>query len=243
MEVLAALVGARVTNSVIEALDYKEVKCYYCSDSSTVLSWISREENWSVFVRNQRPEVDNGPLTENRVPYASVFQITGVDEAGPLFLRGNQKDLVLFFTCSVYRAVHLELITCLSIEAFLMGFRMFVARRGRRSTIYCDNRTNFVGAANLLHGLHWPSVGNLTCQQLHGGRLVERLIRILKVLLKRVFGQVQLFYEEMLTILCDCEALINSRLLTCVSESKQCQYLLRHSYKMSKNGVHRIYMV
>ncbi|GBN28942.1 hypothetical protein AVEN_153311-1 [Araneus ventricosus] len=53
MELLAALVGARLTNSVIEALNWKEVKCYYWSDSTTVLAWISREENWSVFVRNR----------------------------------------------------------------------------------------------------------------------------------------------------------------------------------------------
>ncbi|GBN63846.1 hypothetical protein AVEN_189515-1 [Araneus ventricosus] len=37
MELLAALVGARLTNSVIEALTWKEVKCYYWSDSTTVL--------------------------------------------------------------------------------------------------------------------------------------------------------------------------------------------------------------
>ncbi|GBN50017.1 hypothetical protein AVEN_95574-1 [Araneus ventricosus] len=39
MELLAALVGTRLTNSVIEALNWKEVKCYYWSDSTTVLAW------------------------------------------------------------------------------------------------------------------------------------------------------------------------------------------------------------
>ncbi|GBM94970.1 hypothetical protein AVEN_9019-1 [Araneus ventricosus] len=43
----------------------------------------------------------------------------------------------------------------------------------------------------------------------------------MKGLLKRVFGQAQLLYEEMLKILCDCEALVNSRPLTYVSESEQ----------------------
>ncbi|GBN88970.1 hypothetical protein AVEN_272579-1, partial [Araneus ventricosus] len=86
-------------------------------------------------------EVDSGPLPENRVRDAAVFQITGVDAAGPLFLRGNQKTLVLLFICAVYRAVHLEFINGLSNEAFLMGFRRFVVRRGRCSTIYCDNGT------------------------------------------------------------------------------------------------------
>ncbi|GBL76206.1 hypothetical protein AVEN_234478-1 [Araneus ventricosus] len=57
MELLAALVGARLTNSVTEALNWKEVKCYYWSDSTTVLAWISKEENWSVFVRNRVQEI------------------------------------------------------------------------------------------------------------------------------------------------------------------------------------------
>ncbi|GBN35463.1 hypothetical protein AVEN_125646-1 [Araneus ventricosus] len=39
-------------------------------------------------------------------------------------------------------------------------------------------------------------------------------------LLKKFLGQAQLLYEEMVTILCDCEALINSRPLTYVSESE-----------------------
>ncbi|GBO46990.1 hypothetical protein AVEN_154626-1 [Araneus ventricosus] len=42
----------------------------------------------------------------------------------------------------------------------------------------------------------------------------------MKDLLKRVLGQAQLLYEEIVTILCDCEALINSRPLTYVSESE-----------------------
>ncbi|GBM08052.1 hypothetical protein AVEN_150473-1 [Araneus ventricosus] len=69
MELLAALVGARLTNSVIEALNWKEVKCYYWSDSTTVLAWISREENWSVFVRNRVQEIRklSSPLAWNHV--------------------------------------------------------------------------------------------------------------------------------------------------------------------------------
>ncbi|GBO23759.1 hypothetical protein AVEN_169343-1 [Araneus ventricosus] len=57
MELLSTLVGARQKNSIIEALNWKKVKCYYWSDSTTVLAWISRKENWSVFVRNRVQEI------------------------------------------------------------------------------------------------------------------------------------------------------------------------------------------
>ncbi|XP_035227011.1 uncharacterized protein LOC118199302, partial [Stegodyphus dumicola] len=79
------------------------------------------------------------PLPENRVKDAAVFQITGVDVAGPLFLKESRKSWVLIFTCAVYRAVHFELITAASTDAFLMAFRRFIARRGRCTVVYCDN--------------------------------------------------------------------------------------------------------
>ncbi|GFY35954.1 integrase catalytic domain-containing protein [Trichonephila clavipes] len=46
----------------------------------------------------------------------------------------------------------------------------------------------------------------------------ERLIRVLKDLLKRTLGNAVLTYEELLTVLCDCESIVNSRPLTYVSE-------------------------
>ncbi|GBM09541.1 hypothetical protein AVEN_100448-1 [Araneus ventricosus] len=107
---------------------------------------------------SKRLEVDSGPLPKNRVQDAAVFHVTGVDATGPLFLRGNQKAWVLLFTCVVYRDVHLELITSLSTEAILMGFRSFIARRVRCLTIFCDNGTNFVVAVNLLQGLGWNKI-------------------------------------------------------------------------------------
>ncbi|GBN73774.1 hypothetical protein AVEN_244543-1 [Araneus ventricosus] len=72
---------------------------------------------------------------------------------GPCFW----KIWVLLFTCAVYKAVHLEHMSGVSTEAFLMALRRFVGRRGRCSTI-CDDGTNFVGAANILRCLDWKKV-------------------------------------------------------------------------------------
>ncbi|GFY26472.1 integrase catalytic domain-containing protein [Trichonephila clavipes] len=88
------------------------------------------------------------PLPENRVQEALVFEITGVDLAGPLHLRDGKKAWILLFTCAVYRAIHLELIQNFSTNGFLLGFRRFIARRGKPKIIYSDNGTNFTGANN-----------------------------------------------------------------------------------------------
>jgi hypothetical protein len=50
------------------------------------------------------------------------------------------------------------------------------------------------------------------------GGLWERLIRLLKQLLCKTLGKTLLTYEELETVLCDCESVINSRPLTHVSE-------------------------
>ena len=44
------------------------------------------------------------------------------------------------------RAVHLELVSSLSTDAFLAALKRFVSWRGLLTTIYSDSGTNFVGA-------------------------------------------------------------------------------------------------
>jgi len=88
---------------------------------------------------------------ENRVKDANTFEKTGIDFAGPLFLFERYKAYICLFTCAVYRVIHIELVTTLSIhielvttstEGFLEALRQFIARRGRSSIIYSDNGKN-----------------------------------------------------------------------------------------------------
>ncbi|GFU96289.1 integrase catalytic domain-containing protein [Trichonephila clavipes] len=112
-----------------------------------------------------------------------------------------------------------------------MAFRRFVARRGRCATVYCDNGTNFVGAANYLKQLNWNQIQkygaiNSIERKFNPSTATwwdgwwERLIRILKDLLKRVLGHARLNYEEITTVLTDCERVINSRILTYICEEE-----------------------
>ncbi|GFX68150.1 integrase catalytic domain-containing protein [Trichonephila clavipes] len=65
---------------------------------------------------------------------------------------------IVLFTCAVFRAVHLELITSLSTTDFIQAMRRFIARRGRISVMYSDNGTNFTGLNNALRQLDWTTI-------------------------------------------------------------------------------------
>ena len=54
-----------------------------------------------------------------------------------------KKQYVLIITCAVARAVHLELVSDMSVKCFMLGFRKFVSRRGLPSFIMSDNSLTF----------------------------------------------------------------------------------------------------
>ncbi|GFX42563.1 integrase catalytic domain-containing protein [Trichonephila clavipes] len=177
----------------------------------------------------------NSPMSEpvslpaDRVKDANAFDITGIDLAGPLFTRDGGKVWIVLYTCAIYRAIHLELVSSLSTECFMLSLRRFIARRTRPETIYTDNGTNFVGTNSELKNLDWDKIMKETDIKpikwkfnpptaAWWGGWWERLVRVIKELLKRTLGKAILTYEELLTVLCDCEAVVNSRPLTYVSE-------------------------
>ncbi|XP_035230662.1 uncharacterized protein LOC118202597 [Stegodyphus dumicola] len=100
------------------------------------------------------------PLPADRIHEANPFEITGVDFAGPLFTKNGDKVYICLFTC----AVHLEIVSSLSTEHFLLAFRRFVSRRGVCRTINSGNAKPFKGADVKLKKLYGnivdPSVQN-----------------------------------------------------------------------------------
>jgi len=86
------------------------------------------------------------PLPTDRVTSLRPFAVTGIDYAGPLFVKvGNtvKKCYITLFTCATTRAVHLELCLDLSTDKFLLALQRFTGRRGLPNTIYTDNAQTF----------------------------------------------------------------------------------------------------
>lgn len=186
--------------------------------------------------RSKAAEQLMGNLPDYRVQPSSPFKHTGVDFAGPFLVKTSAlrqatfvKCYVALFTCLVTRAIHLELVESLSTEAFLAALKRFVSRRGIPSDMYCDNGTNFIGAANELplllskaqhsqtqhiikslaeDGIQWHCIPP---RAPHFGGAWESQIKTIKFHLKRIIGEHKLRQEQFNTILAQIEAVVNSR--------------------------------
>ena len=80
----------------------------------------------------------SGSLPSDRVEGERVFEVIGVDFAGPiLYTIKNKREgnaFILLFSCSLSRAVHLELLTDQTAESFIRCFKRFVCRRALMHT-------------------------------------------------------------------------------------------------------------
>ncbi|XP_035208130.1 uncharacterized protein LOC118182845 [Stegodyphus dumicola] len=147
---------------------------------------------------DSRPStVQSAPLPKDRVKDSSIFEVTGIDLAGPLFLKNGSKTWIVLFTCAVYRAIHLELLTSLSTDNFLLAFRRFIARRGRPEIVYTDNGSNFIGTNSLLKMIDWDKlIKNHVVNRIKWkfippaspwwGGFWERMIGLMKNILRKV---------------------------------------------------------
>ncbi|XP_036142106.1 uncharacterized protein LOC118645340 [Monomorium pharaonis] len=106
-----------------------------------------------------------GQLPPSRVTVSRPFTHTGVDYAGPVLVRAApgrghkaHKAFMAIFVCFSSRAVHLELVSDYSTEAFLAAFYRFVSQRGLCRTLHSDRGTNFVGADAQLRALFRAAV-------------------------------------------------------------------------------------
>jgi hypothetical protein len=167
----------------------------------------------------------------------------GVDYAGPFYIcvipgrnPRQLKSYVCVFVCLQVKAVHFELAEDLSTAAFIAAFRRFVARRGATNTVICDGGRNFLGAKNemdLIQNLfassaHQNKVSRFFVDQEieyifnppyapHHGGIFEAAVKSMKLHLSRVVQDRRLSIMEFSTLLCQVEAILNSRPITPMS--------------------------
>lgn len=169
-------------------------------------------------------------LPTSRTTPGKPFLRIGVDYAGPMTVRSNlgrfpklTKCWIAVFVCLATRAIHLELVSSASTDAFMAAFRRLVARRGRVVEVRSDNGTNFVGASNLLNEIKEKGLINQTESDFnlkwifttpnapHMGGIYESAVKSVKNHLVRIIGETTLTFEEYATILTQVEACVNSR--------------------------------
>ena len=143
------------------------------------------------------------PLPSVRTRDARPFEITGVDFTGALHVKntGDSKVYVCLFTCGVTRAVHLEIVSDLSVERFLQALRRFAACRSLPRVMLSDNASTYEAAANELEklinsdkmseslctmGIKWQFIPKRA--PWYGG-FWERLIGVTKTALRKILGR------------------------------------------------------
>ncbi|XP_078272305.1 uncharacterized protein LOC144603048 [Rhinoraja longicauda] len=173
----------------------------------------------------ERIRPDNPPFTE-----------VGVDYFGPIEVKRGRclvKRNGVIFTCMAGRAVHLEMACTLDTDSCIHALRRFICRRGQVLSIRSDNCTNFVGAERelieALKGLNQNKIQNNMLRQgirwyfnppagSHNGGVWERLIRMIRNVLRSVLKQQTMDEEGLQTLFCEIEAILNDRPITKCSD-------------------------
>ncbi|XP_067049299.1 uncharacterized protein [Acropora muricata] len=129
-------------------------------------------------------------MPEFRFKEGYPFKSTGVDFAGPLFVKtvfGREiqvnKVYICLFTCGSTRAIHTELTPSVTTQAFIPCLRRFVARRGTPELITSDSAKTFkVAATQLTRIFNDPGVMSFLLKEKFNGSLILRKPQVVEKL-------------------------------------------------------------
>ena len=174
---------------------------------------------------------DPPPLPKIRVMEAPPFTVTGVDFTGALYVKEREetKVYICLFSCAVTRAVHLEVVTDLTVETFLLAFRRFCSRKSVPQKMISDNASTYLAAAEELQrmfnsvelkealesqNISWHFIPKRA--PWYGG-FWERIIGLTKQAVRKTLGRTFINLKQLETVITEIEAMLNDRPLTYLS--------------------------
>ena len=146
--------------------------------------------------------------------------------------RSDCKAWGLLFTCLSTRCLHVEIVTGLDLNNFLLAFSRFTNLRGSVKTIYSDNGSTFCAAADTLpnllgwceftnslrkKGTNWERIPPYAPSQ---GGSWEIMVKLFKTALRQVVGHARRLPNliKLQTFTLDAVRIVNDRPLTTLSD-------------------------
>lgn len=203
-------------------------------------SAVGKQINDCVVCRKLRRKTENQKMSDlpsDRLDTEPPFTFCAVDLFGPWYIKEGRKELKRYgvlFTCMACRAIHLETTNSMDTSSFINALRRFISRRGPIRQLRCDRGTNFVGAKRELQqaaqALDTSKIHEFLLKKncdffsfemnvpsaSHMGGSWERQIRTVRSVLSGLLEEHghQLDDESLRTLMCEAEAVVNSRPLT-----------------------------
>ena len=191
-------------------------------------------------IEKKLAEQQMAPLPKSRLCPSPTFPIVSMDLFGPIYIKDTVKQRTtkkcwgVIFSCTVVRALYIDLTEDYSTDAILQTIRRFVAIRGCPSEIQSDQGSQLIAAAKdiaeLVKDWNWEPIQDWAttnkikwtlapAEGQHQNGLSESLIKSVKRTMKHkitcqtcTFSQLQMVFFEIANI-------INSRPIGIVSGS------------------------
>ena len=160
------------------------------------------------FNNTHYPKPSQGLIPTDRTKQDLPFSVIGTDYAGPFICMTKEKrDIkvyLLLFTCSLTRAVHLEILPNQTTQEFTQALKGLIARRGRRKVTYLNDAKTFEKASKwtkrvykdegmqeflVTEQVKWKF--NLSRAPQWGGQF-ERMVELVKQCLYKATGKAKL---------------------------------------------------
>ena len=97
-------------------------------------------------------------LPTDRTEEYFLFEVIGTNYAGSIYFKTKKKSelktCILLFSCSVTRAVHIELVFDLTVTEFIQSFKGPISSRDKAKIFYSDSAKTFKAGVKLLANIN-----------------------------------------------------------------------------------------